>query len=81
MSLGHDETLLEMFNAGLPRFGTVLSIFSYRWPDGRTVHLPSINGIPFRGLKLRIHVIAHNVRVEYVGIKDPLGGLKLYWAP
>ena len=63
MSLVYDEILLEMFNAGLVRFDIVLSKFSCRWLDGRTVHLPSMNGVPFDGLRLRMHVIAHNVRV------------------
>jgi len=59
VSLGHDKTLLEMFNAGLARFGIVLSKFSCRWLDDRTVHLPSMNEIPFGGLRVRMHVIAH----------------------
>ena len=40
MSLEHDETRLEMFNAGLVRFGIVLSKLSCKWFDGCTVHLP-----------------------------------------
>jgi len=58
MTLVHDETLLEMFNAGLARYGNVLSKIFFRWLDGHT-HLPSINGIPFGGLRMRMHVIAH----------------------
>ena len=45
------------------------------------VHLLSMNGIPFGGLRLRMHVIGHYVRVEDVGIKYLPGGLRLYWAP
>ena len=71
MSLGHDETLLEMFNADLARFGIILSKFSCRLLDGRTVHLSSMNEIPFGGLRLRMHVIAHYVQVRDVGIKYP----------
>ena len=72
---------LEMFNTGLARFGIILSKFSCRWLDGRTVYLPSMNGILFGGLRVRMHVIAHFMREIDVEIKDPLGGLGLYWAP
>jgi len=34
MGIGHDETLLQMFNACLVRFDIVLSKFSCRWLDG-----------------------------------------------
>jgi len=74
MSLGHDETLLEMFNAGLARFDIVLLKFSCRWLNGSTIHLPSMHGISFGGLRLRMHIIAHYVRVGDVGIKYSLGG-------
>jgi len=43
MSLGHDETFLEIFNADLARFDIVLSKFSCMWFDGRMVHLSSMN--------------------------------------
>jgi len=82
MSLGYDKTLfLEMFNADLVRFDIILSKFSCRWLDSRTVHLRNMNGLPFSGLRVNMYVISHYVRVRDVGIKDLLDGLRLYWAP
>ena len=75
MSLGHDETLLEMFNAGLAKFGFVLLKFSCLWLDDRTIYLTSMNGIPFlSGLRERMHTFAYYVWVGDVRIKDPQDG-------
>jgi len=74
MSLGHDEIFLKMFNAGLARFGIILSKFSCRWLDGRMIHLSSMNGIHFGGLRVRMHVFTHYVRVGDVGKKTLRAG-------
>jgi len=51
------------------------------WLDGRTIHLPNMNGIFFDKLRVRMHVIIYYVRVGDIGIKDPpLGELGLYCA-
>jgi len=70
---------LEMFNIGLVRFGIVLSKFSCRWLDSRTIHVPSMNGISNGGLRRRMHIFyAHYVQVGDLGIKALGAGSGLY---